>query len=272
MRRDPARLALATMLAFLACATWSAAQDGKWMPGKRVLQIDVRKADGSSSKVVAMLEPQETKNLLAPDGTKVEWFSVDNAVRIAKAFEKEGLLDDRALAETIVGMVGAENKVPGGKVPGKTDSGDFCLTLRMEDGGLVHIGSHEHGAEAAPAIPARSDEMGSRYLLHPADGGRIVHWSVDEAMRIRDGLLASGYSIEDVMAVWVGMRWSPPSHGVPDKGRPGSNPATEVDPIDGRPLDPPCGQCQNGIWNINIQACVQSGSSFNCTVCTACPG
>ena len=270
MRPAHLKTGSATVLAaLLLTAGVMAAETGAWLPGKRGFQVTVRKADKSTTKITVMLEPQETKSLLAPDGTKVEWFSVGNAVRIAKAFEKEGLLDDPALAKTIVGMVGAENKVPGGKVPGNGDASELCLTLRMPDGGLVHVGSEKPRAGAESMTPSEKDVLGSRYLLHPVDGGRIVHWSVDEAMQIKDALLARGYSLDDVMAAWVGMRWSAPGSQAPGKGQPAS-PATEVQPLPDKPLDPPCGQCQNGIWNDNVLACVQSGSHFNCTVCTIC--
>lgn len=214
MRRAHSRIVFAALLAAVSLAAGAVAEEGRWLPGKWMFQVMVRKADSSTTKIVAVLEPQETKSLLAPDGTKVEWFTVGNAVRIAQAFEREGLLGDRALAETIVGMVGAENEVPGGKVPGKLDTGDPCLTLRMPDGGVVHVGSRRLRASDEPALPACGNNAGRRYLLHPADGGRIVHWSVDQAMRIKDELLASGYSLEDVMRVWVGMRWPSNEGGV----------------------------------------------------------
>jgi hypothetical protein len=218
----------------------------------------VQRGDGTEERLVVDLDRAGIGHLLTTDGVQVQRFSLDNALRIAAVFQDKGLADEPAFAKAILGLVGSGNRVPGGKLPEETSTSPICLTLRMPDGRSVHVDSAGHPRDAGPNTPPARE----RYLLDPGSGGRVVQWPVEHAMLIRKTLLDAGYSMRDVLQVWLGLSWS--------TGRePGGQGSPEVLPML-KEVDPPCGQCQNGIWNEPSQACVQSGSTYNCTVCTVC--
>jgi len=211
--------------------------------------------DGATIKVVASLSG-EPQYFLTSEGVKVQHFMPEDAVKIADAFQEAGLGDDPALAKTVIGMVGARNRVPGGAVPNQHSTEALCLTLRMPDGAMIHVDDRNHKTDVNPISAAKE-----RFLLNPATGDRTVHWPVEHAMLIKKTLLDAGYTMQDVMKVWVGMKWTPPQPvGV----------STDRLNVVMKDLDPGCGTCANGIWNVHTQSCTQSGTKWNCTVCGVC--